>query len=95
VDTVSPESTIKSGPSGTVDSGDVQLTFTSDEPSTFECKIDGFEYRSCTSPMNYSGLFDGEHTFWVKAKDEAGKVEDTPADRTWTVCRTADPSTSL
>jgi hypothetical protein len=95
VDTVSPETTIKSGPSGTVSSEDAQLKFNSDEPSTFECKIDGTDYESCTSPMNYFGLLGGEHTFWVRAKDDAGNVEDTPAHRTWTVCRTTDPSTSL
>jgi hypothetical protein len=95
VDTVSPQTTITSGPSGTISSEDAQLKFISDEPSTFECKLDGTKYRSCASPRNYYGLVGGEHTFWVRAKDEAGNVDESPAQRAWTICQYIDPPSSL
>ena len=39
-----------------------------------ECRLNGKPFRACESPMNYSGLPDGEHSFFVKAEDKAGNV---------------------
>src|SRR5919112_590655 len=89
-DTTPPESTIVSGPSGTVSSTSASFTFTSSEAgSTFECRLDGGAYGSCTSPVSYASLSDGSHTFEVRATDAAGKTEATPASRTWMVDATA------
>jgi hypothetical protein len=87
VDTRSPETTIKSGPSHTVSSTDAKFRFTSHEMrSTFECSIDGEDYKPCARPKDYSGLPEGDHTFFVRAIDAVGNVDDTPAQRTWTIC---------
>jgi hypothetical protein len=89
-DTAPPESTIVSGPSGTVGSASSSFAFSSSEAnSTFECRLDGGAYGSCTSPMNYADLSDGFHTFEVRATDAAGNTDATPASRTWTVDTTA------
>jgi hypothetical protein len=85
-DTTPPETTIASGPSGTISSGDASFTFSSSEPnSTFECRLDGAAYSACTSPKSYTNLSNGSHTFDVRATDRAGNVDATPASRTFTV----------
>ncbi len=52
---------------------------------TYQCKLDGGSFVPCTSPMSYSGLAEGSHTFWVMAIDPAGNVDPTPSVYTWTV----------
>jgi hypothetical protein len=86
VDTVAPETTIDSGPSGTVSVRSATFTFSSPEvSSTFECSLDGAAFGSCTSPKDYTGLSNGSHTFRVRAKDSTGNTDATPASRTWKV----------
>jgi hypothetical protein len=91
-DTTPPESTIDSGPSGTVSSASASFTFSSNEAgSTFECSLDGGDFASCSTPKSYSGLSDGSHTFEVRAKDDMGNVDLTPATRVWTISTTLPP----
>jgi hypothetical protein len=92
VDTIAADTTIDSGPSGTVGSSSASFTFSSTEAnSTFECKLDGGSFSSCTSPRSYTSLSDGSHTFSVRVTDAAGNVDATPATRTWTVDTGAPP----
>jgi acid phosphatase type 7 len=85
-DTTPPETTINSGPSGTVGSTSASFGFSSNEAgSTFECKLDGAPYSSCTSPKSHTGLSEGSHTFEVRATDASGNTDATPATRSWTV----------
>ncbi|HET6656454.1 MAG TPA: Ig-like domain-containing protein [Gaiellaceae bacterium] len=92
VDTVAPATTIDSSPSLTSNSAAATFTFSSTEgSSTFECELDGGGFSSCSSPKNYSGLAEGSHTFKVRATDQAGNVDATPAQFTWTV-DTVNPS---
>jgi Bacterial TSP3 repeat len=94
-DTTPPETTVTSGPTGTVGSSSAALSFSSSESgSTFECRIDGAAYASCSSPKAYVGLSDGQHTFSVRATDAAGNTDASAASRTWTV-DTSAPDTSI
>jgi hypothetical protein len=87
-DTTAPQTTITSGPSGTVRRAGANFSFTSSEVgSTFECRRDGSAWSSCTSPTRYANLRNGTHVFQVRAKDAAGNVDPTPATRRWTVRR--------
>ena len=85
-DTAPPDTTITSGPLGTVGSPDATFTFTSSEAnSTFACRLNGSAWAGCTSPKSYTGLADGQHTFEVRATDPASNTDPTPAARTWTI----------
>ncbi len=80
-----PDTTITSGPSGTVTSSSATFTFTSTiVGSTFTCSLDGAAFSACASPVTYTGLGDGTHAFAVAAT--ANSVTDpTPASAGWTV----------
>jgi hypothetical protein len=85
-DTTPPDTTITSGPSGTVAGSDASFGFSSSESgSTFECRLDGGSWGACTSPKGYTALANGSHIFEVRATDAAGNVDATPASRSWTV----------
>jgi hypothetical protein len=53
--------------------------------SSFQCQLDASSFVACASPQSYSGLANGSHTFQVRAMDQAGTVDPTPASYTWTV----------
>ena len=78
-----PQTTLTSGP-GEFSDAAPSFAFTSSEPGTFECRLDGVA-SACTSPKAYSGLADGKHTFTVAATDRAGNADLSPATRTFTV----------
>ena len=81
-----PNTTLESGPAGGVSSDSASFTFSADkENSTFRCSLDGSGFAPCSSPAQYTGLADGEHTFRVSAVDSTGGTDETPASRTWSV----------
>ena len=83
VDTTPPETSITSGPSGSIDERTATFGLGSSEPgSTFECRLDGGEWVGCQSPHTTVQLADGEHTFAVRATDEVGNTDQSPASRT-------------
>ena len=93
VDTVKPQTTIQSGPSGETNDPTPSFTFSSSEPGTFQCKLLTSTFRKCSSPyVPASPLPDGTHTFKVRARDRAGNLDPTPASRSFSVERvlTAD-----
>ncbi len=68
--------------------------FSSDDPGTFECSVDGSAYEPCTSPVTINDLAFGDaHTFAVRAINEADKVDSSPAEISFT--RTAVQYTTL
>jgi hypothetical protein len=87
-DTTPPETSITSGPSGSVTGTTATFDFTSNESgSTFQCQLLPLESAptNCTSPKAYSGLTAGtEYTFYVWAKDASGNTDASPATRTFT-----------
>ena len=79
VDTRAPETTITSGPTGTVATASAAFEFSSSEPGSFECSLDAAAWSPCTSPQSYESLADGSHGFEVRAIDSVGNVDPTPA----------------
>jgi hypothetical protein len=88
VDIDPPTTTITSGPAegSTTTSTSASFGFGSDEDgSTFECRLDGGSWSSCTSPQGFTGLSVAKHVVEVRATDAAGNVEPDPASRSWAV----------
>jgi len=89
-DTTAPDTTIGSGPSGTIRSTSASFGFgASERGSRFECRLDGATWSDCTSPQAYTNLSPGPHSFEVRAVDAAGNADSTPAQRRWSIDRTA------
>ncbi|GAB4191454.1 MAG: hypothetical protein OHK0022_05180 [Roseiflexaceae bacterium] len=97
VDTVEPDTTFTATPPAATSSTAANFTFTGNGTGSavarFECSLDGAAFTTCTSPQNISGLTEGNHTFAVRAVDQAGNVESTPASYTWNVDLTAPDTT--
>lgn len=94
-DTTPPNTTITSGPSGTISDNDVIFTYTGLDNRTstgnlvYSYRLDVYDaswstYTSSTS-KSYNDLPNGSYTFQVRARDEAGKVDSSPASRSFTV----------
>ncbi len=90
-----PETTIDSGPEGTVTSGDVTFTFSGTDPNDepgdlmfswiLQPQDSAWSEYDNSTMATYSGLPDGTYTFKVRARNRAGLVDPTPAERTFTV----------
>jgi Cu/Ag efflux protein CusF len=88
IDAEPPEVTITAGPSGTTNSTTATFEFTATDAGSdvtaIECSLDGAAFSACASPMEYTGLGQGTHTFEVLATDELGNTS-APVSRTWKV----------
>ncbi|RIK43124.1 MAG: hypothetical protein DCC58_10080, partial [Chloroflexi bacterium] len=88
VDTVAPETTLLTTPPSISNNTAATFTFSGSDANgvaSFECALDGGSFVPCTSPAEYNGLGEGQHTFEVRAIDNAGRVDDSPVGYTWTV----------
>jgi hypothetical protein len=93
VDATSPNTSIGSGPSGTVANRSATFTFSATEASSFNCSLDGATAVACASPRSYDSLADGSHKFTVRATDALGNTDASPASRSWSVDKTAPAAT--
>ena len=97
VDIAVPDTTITAGHAdgSNTNSTNANFAFTSNKSgSTFECNLNDGGWGPCTSPQNYGGFEDGEHTFSVRATDSVGNVDTSPASRSWSV-DTKAPNTKI
>ncbi len=63
----------------------VQATQGTNPIAGFQCTLDNGPVSNCSSPITYSSLSPGSHTFKVQAVDSQGNVDPTPASFSWTV----------
>jgi hypothetical protein len=84
-DLTAPETILDTEPPTFANSNSASFAFSSEVGALFKCSLDGSAWSSCTSPQNYSGLAEGEHTFQVRAIDAEGNVDPTPVGHAWTV----------
>ena len=95
IDVTSPNTTIDTNPADPSNNTTPTFTFSSSETgSTFECRIDGGSWTTCSSPDTLAPLSAGSHTFDLRATDAAGNTDPTPASYTWTIDVTS-PNTTI
>jgi large repetitive protein len=96
IDLTAPNTTIDSQPASPSNNTTPTFSFSSTESgSTFQCRLDGGSWSACSSPNTISpALSEGTHTFDVRATDQAGNTDATPASYTWIV-DTGAPSVSI
>ncbi len=90
IDTDPPATTLESAPGGTTTTDSATFTFSGSDAAGFSCSLDAATFSACSSPITYSNLADGSHTFQVRAHDAAGNPDPTPARHSWTQ-DTGDP----
>jgi hypothetical protein len=62
-----------------------QIDLTGSSQIVFECSLDSSIFEVCTSPIIIDNLKPGEHIFEVRAIDESGKIDETPAQFRWII----------
>lgn len=81
-----PQTLITGAPSGTTTSRTATISFSSDDgAATFLCKVDAAAFAACTSPLTLNNLGIGEHVVLVKAVNQFGMEDATPASAEWAV----------
>ncbi len=102
VDTTAPDTQVDAGPSALSTSADAEFTFSGDDGSgsgvaSYQCRRDSEEAKDwvpCGPPQTYPALADGAHKFEVRASDQAGNTDPSPAVFNWTIDATA-PQTQI
>ncbi|MGH2989488.1 MAG: right-handed parallel beta-helix repeat-containing protein [Gaiellaceae bacterium] len=101
VDTVPPETDVTKRPKKRVKTRkrnkNAKFKFESDEPgSSFECRLQskkgkartsGDDFEPCESPFRRKVKADRKHELEVRATDQAGNIDPTPATHRWKVKR--------
>ena len=95
VDSVAPNTTIGSGPTGDITATSATFGFTSEAGASFQCKLDAGAWAACTSPKTFSGLSVAAHTVQVRARDAAGNFDASPATRSFRVVDRTPPNTTI
>ncbi|MBU8897756.1 OmpA family protein [Corallococcus sp. M34] len=94
VDLSEPETLIVSGPASVTRNTSATFDFDTVGGVSYECRLDGGGWTSCTDPVTFTGLSEGNHSLAVRARNAAGIVDSTPATYAWTVDLTP-PDTAI
>jgi hypothetical protein len=90
IDVTPPNTFIVEGPLASTTSTTASFVLDSDEsPVTYECSLDDAAFVACDVEPEFDDLAEGPHVLRARAIDEAGVVDPTPAEHTWTVDVTA------
>ncbi len=75
VDRTNPGITFSATPSSTTTSASASFSFTINEVGTTQvCSLDNVNQATCNSPVSFTNLANGSHTFKVTSTDKAGNV---------------------
>ncbi len=94
LDTTGADIEITAAPDDPTNSTNAHFEFTIGDaiPATVTCQLDGeTPINPCTSPQDFTGLGDADHTFTVSGEDALGN--DSSDTHTWTVDLDAPPVT--
>lgn len=76
-DTTAPNT---SAATTSLDDGEWTVASTADESGSFECSLDGGAYVACGPTATFDDLDNGKHTLAVRAVDDAGNADPSPAE---------------
>ncbi len=98
IDTGDPTTSITTNPPNPTGSPDASFSFTGADAggsgvASFECSLDAASFATCTSPVSFTSLSNGTHTFQVRAVDDAGNIDASPAAYTWLIDTVAPVTT--
>jgi hypothetical protein len=83
-----PQTLLKRMPAHRTHDRTPTFRFAADESGvTFQCKFDGKPYRSCRSPFAAKRLSLGRHVFRVRARDDSGTPDPSPATYAFKIIR--------
>lgn len=83
-----PQTTLRRKPGKRIYDRTPTFRFASSEAgSTFQCKLDGKPFKGCRSPFTAKRLGYGAHTFKVRARDDSGQRDSSPASYSFKVLR--------
>ena len=83
-DAADPDTVLRSAPSGSVKSQSPRMwAYATEQGATLQCSLDSAPFAPCPDPIEHSPVLPGAHTFRVRAVDGAGRVDTTPATRSW------------
>jgi Hypothetical glycosyl hydrolase family 15/Bacterial Ig domain len=85
--------TITSAPTGSTTSTDASIAFVASGAKKTTCRLDSASFATCTSPVSYTGLSVGTHTFVVKATGANNKT--VSASASWEVLSSATSGFSV
>ena len=77
-DSLPPQTTLVSGPTGSVGDPTPTFAFSGGAGDDLECRVDAAAFAPCSSPWTTPVLADGSHTAESRAVDEAGNADPTP-----------------
>jgi hypothetical protein len=84
-DSLPPTTAIDFQPPPISSSTSALFIFSASEIATFECSVDSAAYASCPQYFEVTALAGGTHTLLVRATDQAGNADPTPAMAQWIV----------
>lgn len=90
IDSLAPDTAITLNPTNPSNDSNPIFSFVGDDGTgsgvaSFECRMDGGGFLSCTSGSTFGPLSDGSHTFEVRAIDNVGNIDTTPVSYTWVI----------
>jgi hypothetical protein len=85
-DTSPPDTSIASAPAHVPVEGSPAFEFSSsEEASRFECQLDAGAWEPCYSPVSFTNLAVGAHSFSVRAIDRGRNTDASPARHSFTI----------
>ncbi|WP_146175356.1 Ig-like domain repeat protein [Paraconexibacter algicola] len=94
VDTTPPDTTLTATPAALSSNTTPTFAFTSAAGATFRCRVGtSGPFETCASPLTLPSLDDGAYAFQVRAVDDVGNADATPASFAFTVDTTAPRTT--
>jgi len=87
-DSRAPETYIKNGPDSVVNTGTVSFIFSANEAVTYECHLNDKAWRTCPTDYQIKNLVAGEYQLQVRAIDQTGNIDQSPASWSWSIDKT-------